>query len=48
MSEWHRHFPVTPPLQISINVSARQIVQPDFAGLVRRILGETGSTPTPS
>ncbi|MCU0292114.1 MAG: EAL domain-containing protein [Thermoanaerobaculaceae bacterium] len=45
MSEWHRRFPVTPPLQISINVSARQIIQPDFAGLVRRILGETGVDP---
>jgi EAL domain-containing protein (putative c-di-GMP-specific phosphodiesterase class I) len=45
MSEWHRRFPSTPPLQISINVSARQIVQPDFTDLVRRILSETGLDP---
>jgi diguanylate cyclase (GGDEF)-like protein len=42
MSEWHRRFPTTPPLEISVNVSARQIVEPDFADLVQDILGESG------
>lgn len=45
MSEWHRQFPAVPPLEISVNVSARQLGQPDFAEEVRRIVRETGVDP---
>lgn len=45
MSEWHRRFPTTPPLEISVNVSARQVVEPGFADLVQDILGESGLDP---
>lgn len=45
MSEWHRKFPDSPPLAISINISARQIVQRDFVQQVRRVLRETGLDP---
>ena len=45
MSEWHRCYPTTPPLDISVNVSARQIVEPDFADIVQDVLAETGLDP---
>lgn len=45
MSEWHRLFPGVTPLEISINVSARQVVQPEFAREVKRILRDTGLDP---
>ena len=34
-----------PPLRMGVNLSARQFRQPDLAGTVRRILGETGLDP---
>ena len=40
--EWQEKHPRTPPLMMSVNLSARQLSRPDLAETVERILGETG------
>jgi len=39
LAEWHREFPQTPPLTVSVNLSARQFRQPDLVDHVERALG---------
>lgn len=34
-----------PPVVVSVNLSGRQFYQPDFIGMVRRVLAETGLAP---
>jgi diguanylate cyclase (GGDEF)-like protein len=43
--EWRRAMPGAPPLTISVNLSARQLAQPDLPRIVRDVLGETGVDP---
>lgn len=45
MGEWQRRFPSDPPLRISVNVSARQVMRQEFAGEVLHSLEETGLDP---
>jgi len=45
MARWHKEFPRTPELNISVNVSARQFAQHDFVQQVSRVLHETGINP---
>jgi EAL domain-containing protein (putative c-di-GMP-specific phosphodiesterase class I) len=42
MAEWQERLAPEPPLTIGVNVSARQMSDPGFAELVRRVLAETG------
>ncbi|MEV4641035.1 bifunctional diguanylate cyclase/phosphodiesterase [Actinoplanes sp. NPDC049548] len=40
--EWRAQHGVLAPARMSVNVSARQLAEPDFAALVARVLEETG------
>ena len=40
--EWQEAHPRTPPLVMSVNLSARQLSRPDLAETVERVLAETG------
>ncbi|MDB9510500.1 EAL domain-containing protein [Kamptonema animale CS-326] len=42
---WQQKFPTNPPLSISVNVSAVQLVQPCFIERIDRLLKETGINP---
>ena len=42
---WQEHFPMEPPLQISINVSVKQLFHPGFVDSVREALGQAGILP---
>jgi diguanylate cyclase (GGDEF)-like protein/PAS domain S-box-containing protein len=42
MAEWQERLAPDPPLTIGVNVAARQMNDPGFAELVRRVLAETG------
>lgn len=41
-AEWQRMFPMDPPLTISVNVSFRQLIEPELVEDVRRILADSG------
>lgn len=42
MREWQRDIPSDPPLTISVNLSPKQLLQPDLVEVVEGILNETG------
>lgn len=44
MYAWHKRFPASPPLTVSINISSRQFA-PELIGVVREVLKETGLGP---
>ena len=46
MRHWQDAYPIDPLLMISVNISPRQLEQPDFSEQVSRILAETGLPPT--
>ncbi len=39
IAEWHRQFPVHPPLTMSVNLSGKQFSQPDLVDHIARLLG---------
>lgn len=41
LKEWQQRFPTFPPLEISVNVSSRQISQPDFIEGIEEVLNLT-------
>ncbi|GBD96109.1 MAG TPA: EAL domain-containing protein [Nitrospirae bacterium] len=41
---WHRQFPSTPPLTISVNISSKQLL-PNLLELIKRLLQETAIEP---
>ncbi len=43
--EWHRQRPDERPLDLSVNLSARQVCRRDFAGSVAEVLARTGLDP---
>jgi diguanylate cyclase (GGDEF)-like protein len=43
---WQRRFPSDPPLSISVNVSAKQLQDPELTAQVQRTLGQTGVDPS--
>lgn len=45
LADWHRVFPVSPPLFVSVNVSSRQLKRRDFADDVREVLREANLMP---
>ena len=46
MRVWQDIYPIDDPLTISVNISPRQLEQPDFGDQVAHILAETGLPPT--
>jgi diguanylate cyclase (GGDEF)-like protein len=42
---WHAKYPSTPPLSMNVNLSVKQLSDPDLVGRVARILAETGIPP---
>ncbi|NJP06883.1 MAG: diguanylate cyclase, partial [Chloroflexaceae bacterium] len=46
MYEWQQRFGSVTPLMISVNMSSRQLAQPDLVDYVKRVLHETGLPPT--
>jgi diguanylate cyclase (GGDEF)-like protein/PAS domain S-box-containing protein len=42
LKQWQERFPRTSPLTMSVNLSAKQLLQPDLVERVERILIETG------
>ncbi|MEH2338295.1 EAL domain-containing protein [Nostoc sp.] len=46
MHIWHKQFPTSLPLTISVNFSGKQITQPDVFKEVKHILQETGLKPS--
>lgn len=42
MCVWHTKFPTTPPLMLSVNLSGKQLTQPDLCRQVKLILQDTG------
>jgi diguanylate cyclase (GGDEF)-like protein/PAS domain S-box-containing protein len=46
MARWQREAPGQPPPYVSVNVSARQLRDPDFVATIRRTLSETGLAPS--
>ncbi len=45
-ASWHRASPDAAPIQVSVNVSARQLSDPGLPEAVRRALGSAGLDPT--
>jgi hypothetical protein len=45
LGAWQRQLPGASALWVSVNLSARQLAQPDIVTCIRRILAETGLTP---
>jgi diguanylate cyclase (GGDEF)-like protein/PAS domain S-box-containing protein len=45
MKEWQDLYPCDPPLKISVNLSGKQVAQPDLVERVQSILAETGLHP---
>src|SRR6266404_784872 len=39
---WQEHFPSDPPLSMSVNLSGKQLSQPDLIDRISQILSETG------
>ncbi len=39
IAEWHRQFPIHPPLTMSVNLSGKQFRQPDLVDHIARLLG---------
>ena len=44
--QWQNRFPLDPPLSVAVNVSGKQLMQPDFSEIVHRVLDETGIPPS--
>lgn len=42
MHRWHAQFPTTPPLMISVNLSGKQLTQPDLIKQINLVLQKTG------
>jgi diguanylate cyclase (GGDEF)-like protein/PAS domain S-box-containing protein len=42
MHQWQTKYPAGPPLTISVNLSSKQVTQPDLPAQVEQILAETG------
>jgi EAL domain-containing protein (putative c-di-GMP-specific phosphodiesterase class I) len=46
MSEWHANSPTEPPLRVAVNISSKQLLQPDLVAQIEEILSETGLAPS--
>ena len=45
MHGWHTRFPKTPPLFISVNLSRKQLAEPDLVDQIQQTLRDTGLDP---
>ena len=45
LAEWHAKYPWAPPLSMNVNLSAKQLSDPELVDRVARILAETGIPP---
>ena len=45
MREWQNRYPTTPPMTVSVNLSARELDEPGLVPSVRAVLEETGLDP---
>jgi EAL domain-containing protein (putative c-di-GMP-specific phosphodiesterase class I) len=45
MRAWHQSYPTTPPMTVSVNLSARELDEPGLVDSVRGVLVETGLDP---
>ncbi|TFV89892.1 EAL domain-containing protein [Blastococcus sp. CT_GayMR16] len=45
MRAWHTSYPTTPPMTVSVNLSARELDEPGLVDSVRDVLVETGLDP---
>jgi diguanylate cyclase (GGDEF)-like protein len=45
LRRWQRKFPTIPPLTMNVNISVRQLADPELCQRVRRVLAETGIQP---
>lgn len=45
MAEWRKRFPDRPELGVSVNLSGRQLAEPDLAGEVESVIRDTGVEP---
>jgi diguanylate cyclase (GGDEF)-like protein/PAS domain S-box-containing protein len=45
LCRWQKEFPCNPPLSISVNVSNRQFVHPDFIKQIKEVIASTGLNP---
>jgi diguanylate cyclase (GGDEF)-like protein len=45
MRDWQKQFPSTPPLSISVNLSGKQLAQPDLIEQIKQILDQTEIPP---
>ena len=46
LQQWQLRFPSNPPLTMAVNVSVKQLLQPDFIDTVRLVLEKTGIPPS--
>lgn len=46
LREWQDRFPADPPLNMAVNVSVKQLLQPDFVDVVRDALLDAGIPPS--
>ncbi len=46
MTSWHKQFPTYPPLKISVNISSKQFLQPDFIEQIKGAILETDIDPS--
>jgi len=46
MKLWHEQFPTYPPLKISVNISSKQFLQPDFIEQIKGAILETDIDPS--
>src|SRR4029077_19914896 len=42
LKHWHEMFTAAPPLSMSVNLSSKQLLTGDLAGVVEQVLAETG------
>jgi diguanylate cyclase (GGDEF)-like protein/PAS domain S-box-containing protein len=45
MSEWHANNPTDPPLRVAVNISSKELLQPDLLAQIEETLVETGLAP---
>jgi EAL domain-containing protein (putative c-di-GMP-specific phosphodiesterase class I) len=46
LRSWQSEFPSSPPLTMSVNISAKDFAQPDLAGSIRKSMEQTGIDPS--
>lgn len=45
MKAWHEHYPIQPPLTISVNLSGKHVSKPDLVDYIQSVLEESHLTP---